>query len=225
MSQSLCHAGAGLALPNLHIDIQRWDFQRADTSVLALHPINAGMRGNAQYRRGGCCRNIIESARDTVLAGNGSSGILLQAGQIPLLHNADLRCAGHTVGQFGDLIVRKIRATIVVCSAIHNLVRGGGIVFRVLLCLNTVFHGKGTDRQCSHRHEHQCQSSQSSNMLHSVSSSEKLAPSSSASAWAARCRRTYDAYTMPKITAAPIAAPTISTNQFAAKKLPTLDST
>ena len=182
MSQSLCHAGAGLTLPNLHIDIQRWDLQRTNAAILTLHAVNAGIRGNAQYRRGSCCRKIIESARDTVLAGNGSSGILLQAMQIPFLHNADLRRAGHTVGQFGDLIVHGIGAAEVVCGAVGVSVRGRRIIFRSCPCLKAVFRGKGSDRQRRHRYDRQCQSSQSSNMLHSVSSSEKLAPSSSASA-------------------------------------------
>ena len=36
MSQSLCHTGVGLTLPYLHIDIQRWDLQRANAAILLL---------------------------------------------------------------------------------------------------------------------------------------------------------------------------------------------
>ena len=49
VSQSLCHTGVGLTLPYLHIDIQRWDLQRADTAILTLHAVNAGVGRHARF--------------------------------------------------------------------------------------------------------------------------------------------------------------------------------
>ena len=49
VSQSLCHSGVGLTLPYLHIDIQRWDLQRADTAILTLHAVNAGVGRHARF--------------------------------------------------------------------------------------------------------------------------------------------------------------------------------
>ena len=45
MAESLCHAGVGFALPDLHIDVQGWDFQRTDTAILAFHTVNACIGG------------------------------------------------------------------------------------------------------------------------------------------------------------------------------------
>ena len=119
VTEALCHTGIGFTIPDLHVDVQRRNFQCANAAILALHVLCAGIGRLTIHRGGRSAAGNSGTARvsgvHTVTANPGGHiHKLLQSGQTRLFHNAGLRSAKAAIRQFGNLVVHKIGAAVVV---------------------------------------------------------------------------------------------------------------
>ena len=119
VTEALCHTGIGFTLPDLHVDVQRRNFQCANAAILALHILDAGV-GRLTIDWSNCSPTgnnggTVAPGVNAIAASPGRYIYkLLQTGQMDFLHRTGLRSAEASVGQFRNLVIRKIGAAVVV---------------------------------------------------------------------------------------------------------------